>query len=69
MFPQVNREEVMLLLSLLHGNMQKLISVCLKGLNLGTILRVFKSARMLTRVNKATVNSDSILRDDLCLYK
>ena len=30
----VNREEVMLLLSLLHGNMQKPISVCLKGLNL-----------------------------------
>ena len=39
MFPQVNREEVVLLLSLLHGNMHKLISVCLKGLNLGTIIR------------------------------
>ena len=67
-FPNLNNDEAILLLSL-HGNIHKVISVCLKGLNTSTIIRVFKSARILTRVKKVFVNPDSILRDALCLYK
>ena len=68
-FPNLNSDEAILLLNLLHGNVHKVISVCLKGLNTSTIIRVFKSARMLTRIKKVFVNPDSILRDALCLYK
>lgn len=69
MFPQVNRNQAILLLSLLHGNVHKVVSVCLKGLHVENILRVFKSSRMLTRLNKITVNSATLLRDGLSFYK
>ena len=69
MFPQVNRDQAILLMSLLHGNVHKVVSVCLKGLHVRNILRVFKSSRMLTRLNKVTVNSTTLLRDGLSFYK
>ena len=69
MFPQVDRDQAILLMSLLHSNMHKVISVCLKGLNIANIHDVFKSSRMLTGLNRVTVYSTTLLRDGLSLYK
>lgn len=69
MFPQRSSDEVVVLLSLLNGSMNKVISICLKGLTTSMILRVFKSSRMQTRVNKVFINPNNILRDALCLHK
>ena len=61
MFPQLSNDEIILLLSLLRGNMHKVISVCLKGLNTSIIIQVFKSARMLTMVKKVTLIACSVM--------
>ena len=69
MFPNIDDEQITSLLTLLNGNVHKVISVCLEGLTVKKILRVFKSARMFTRVKKVVVRENALIQDALTLYK
>ena len=69
MFHDVDDEKIVCLLNLLNGNVHKVVSVCLEGLTIRTILRVFRSSKMLTRVKKVVVREDCMLQDALSLYK
>ena len=69
MFKDIDSEKIACLLSLLNGNVHGVVSVCLKGLSMKTILRVFMSAKMLTRIKKVVVHDHSLVRDGLCIYK
>ena len=69
MFPNVCNEQLSCLLTLLNGNMHKVISVCLEGLTIATILKVFKSVKMLTKVKKVAVRADELVQDALSIYK
>ena len=68
MFPQVEEDKISCLLSLLNGKVERVVSVCL-DMNPKTLVRVFKFAKMKTRVKKVAVNSNTLLRDALALYK
>ena len=55
MFKDIDSEKIacLYILSLLNGNVHRVVSsVCLKVLSMKTILRVFTSAKMLTRIKK-----------------
>ena len=69
MFKDIDSEKIACLLSLLNGNVHSVVSVCLKGLSIKTILRVFMSANMLTRIKKVVVHDHSLVQDGLCIYK
>ena len=69
MFKDINDNKILCLLSLLYGNIHCVISACLEGLTLKTILHVFRSAEILTKVKKIVVHADSLVRDGICIYK
>ena len=69
MFPQLQEDEVTCLLGLANGNEYKVITLCLEGLSVSKLLRLFKSSKMKTKVKKVTVSCDSIIYDALAIYK
>lgn len=64
-FGDINDEQIMCFLNLLDGNVHKVISVCLEGLTVQTILRVFKSVKTTTKMKKIAVHKDSLVQDAL----
>ena len=45
MFKDIDNEKIACLFSLLNGNVHRVVSVCLEGLSIKTILRVFMSCK------------------------
>ena len=69
MFPQIKNDQLMFLLSLFNGNIQKVITLCLEGFTTSTLLRVFKHSKMGTRVKRLAVDVNQVLHDALSFYK
>ena len=69
MFPSIDDDEIIYLLGLVNGNKNQVVTLCLDGLNMKCLLRVFKAMKMDTRVKRIRVDPDDILSDGLAAYK